>query len=202
LVDDTASNLLVWQSQEYQGVKYMRIQPSNPDRGFGRVPIHRLYYLVTPKQLLLSPNEDVVKRAIDKKNVLDACPPWLGESAGVQFTGTGIEMVKAMFNDEYYVQVQRASWENLPILNEWHRLFPKQDPVDVHYKYSHTRLVCAGGGSYVWNPDWGTMESTACGHPGSPRKPRKINWDWVKNGNFGITLQDNQMRARVSLEID
>jgi len=28
--------------------------------------------------------------------------------------------------------VQAAAWANLPVLNEWRRLFPDRDPVDVH----------------------------------------------------------------------
>ncbi len=31
------------------------------------------------------------------------------------------------------------------------------------------RLVCPGGGRYVWNEAWQTMESTVYGHPAAPK---------------------------------
>ena len=42
-------------------------------------------------------------------------------------------------------------WGNLPILNEWKRLFPDRDPVEVHQQVWQVELVCPGGGKYVWN---------------------------------------------------
>ena len=65
---------------------------------------------------------------------------------------------------------QTLSWNNLPILNEWKRRFPGQDPVKLHEQFWQTKLVCPGGGTYVWNEKWQTMESTVYGHPGEPKK--------------------------------
>ena len=49
-------------------------------------------------------------------------------------------------------------------------MFPDQDPVKVHERLWHTTLVCPGGGKYVWNDQWKTMESTVYGHPGQPKE--------------------------------
>ena len=65
--------------------------------------------------------------------------------------------------------MQLRSWSNLPILNEWKRLFPNEDPVKVHERLWHVTLICPGGGKYVWNDQWHTMESTVYGHPGQPK---------------------------------
>ena len=58
---------------------------------------------------------------------------------------------------------------NLPALNEWKRLFPDRDPVAVHREVWGVTLVCPGGGNYVWNEKYATMESTVYGHPGQPK---------------------------------
>ena len=59
--------------------------------------------------------------------------------------------------------------DNIPILNEWKRLFPGEDPVNLHQKIWQTHLISPGGGQYVWNDEWKTMESTVYGHPGQPK---------------------------------
>ena len=61
-------------------------------------------------------------------------------------------------------------WDNLPILNEWKRNIPDRDPVEVHRRLWDVELVCPGGGKYVWNEKYGTMESTVYGHPGEPKQ--------------------------------
>jgi hypothetical protein len=65
--------------------------------------------------------------------------------------------------------MQVLAWSNLPILNEWKRLFPDRDPVKLHEEFWGTKLVCPGGGTYRWNEKWQTMESTVFGHPGDPK---------------------------------
>ena len=66
--------------------------------------------------------------------------------------------------------MQTRAWSNLPILNEWKRRYPDQDPVALHEEFWQTRLICPGGGQYVWNDDWQTMESTVYGCPAAPQE--------------------------------
>ena len=65
--------------------------------------------------------------------------------------------------------MQRLSWANIPILNEWKRLFPDRDPLDAHEQLWHVRLLDPAGGDYKWNDEWQTMESTTHGHPAQPK---------------------------------
>ena len=65
--------------------------------------------------------------------------------------------------------MQRLSWGNLPILNEWKRLFPEDDSVALHERLWGVKLVCPGGGEYKWNESWQTFESTVYGHPAEPK---------------------------------
>jgi len=48
-------------------------------------------------------------------------------------------------------------------------LYPDRDPVAIHQKFWQTSLIYPGGGKYVWNKDFQTMESTASGHPRQPK---------------------------------
>ena len=72
----------------------------------------------------------------------------------------------------------------------------------MHQEVWKTRLVCPGGGSYVWNEQWQTIESTAYGHPGEP----KDGPDWpealrkILFGNFGVTFENDGLRARAVLD--
>ena len=97
--------------------------------------------------------------------------------------------------------MQRLSWANIPILNEWKRRYPDRDPVEVHEAYWQRKLVCPGGGRYRWNESWQTMESTVYGHAGEP----KDGPSWpaslarLSHGNFGLTFQDDGLRARIQI---
>ena len=199
MANDTAPNMMVWESQEYQGMKYMKIRSSDANAGPGPMGSIQIFYLTTPKRLIVTINEAIIKRAIDRKDQADEASPWLGKSVCLQVSDVGVRVVQALLREELALQLQRESWNNLPILNEWHRQFPNEDPVEVHYRYSRTRLVCPAGGKYVWNPTWATMESTATGSPGNQKKPSVARWEQIQDGNFGLTLENNQLRAKVVL---
>jgi hypothetical protein len=100
--------------------------------------------------------------------------------------------------------LQLRSWGNLSILNEWHRRYPARDPVKLHEKFWQTRLVCPGGGEYVWNDEWQTMESTVYGHPGEPKAGPKIASPiaGLTAGNFGINFEKQGLRARAIIDRD
>ena len=105
------------------------------------------------------------------------------------------------FRDDYQLRMQQLAWNNLPILNEWHRRFADEDPLAVHETFWQQRLTCPGGGTYRWNPEWRTMESTIYGHPGQPRTGPSlpVGLQRFATGNFGITFEENGLRARVQL---
>ena len=98
--------------------------------------------------------------------------------------------------------MQMRAWGNIPILNEWKRRYPDQDPVKLHARFWQAEPVCPGGGRYVWNDRWQTMESTVYGHPGQPKDgpPAPTVIQSVKSGNFGLSFEEQGLRAKVSLE--
>jgi hypothetical protein len=127
----------------------------------------------------------------------DAPQPWLGESFALQVDGRFIQMLLASRDIGYRQEMAMRSWSNLPILNEWHRLYPDRDPVELHEQVWRTRLVCPGGGKYVWNDEWQTMESTVFGHPGHETEAEAPNvWGDLLRASFGITFENQGLRAR------
>src|SRR5262249_36553881 len=159
-----------------------------------------------PSSLVVTLNESVLKRALDRHKVQladskssgkETLPPsdgereknggaavtkskdvgsnashaypWLGTNVCLRIDQSFVPMLEALFREEFRPAQQRLAWSNLPILNEWKRRYPKQDPLKLHEQFWQTKLVCPGGGRYVWNEEWQTMESTVYGHPGQPK---------------------------------
>ena len=117
--------------------------------------------------------------------------------------GDGLQLLALEGQSAIRQMLRRQSWNNLPLLNEYHRLFPERDPVLVHEDLWGVRLTCPGGGRYVWNESWGTMESTAFGCPAAP-KPGPDTFGMLKNlrmGQFGLTFEDQGLRARVVIDL-
>jgi hypothetical protein len=128
--------------------------------------------------------------------------PWLGTNAGVQVDHKLFALLLDSLGETYQQWMQTQSWNNLPILNEWHGLYPDQDPAALHERIWHTRLVCPGGGQYVWNEAWQTMESSVYGHPGEPKagpaaEPELLDFRFA---NFGLTFEGDGLRARLTLD--
>lgn len=214
LIEQVAPGATSWQSFEHQGEPYVEIGPS--DRTRGELPPGvgppRMYYSFSSDGLILAWNQDVMKRAIDrlverrgqKKAGLPVAAkgrPWLGTSVGFQFDKKLADLVLLFAGVEAQQALQALSWSNLPILNEWRRRWPDRDPVKLHEEFWYARLVCPGGGDYVWNEEWQTMESTVYGHPGEPKRgPPNVSLGDVVGGNFGLTFEDQGLRARAVID--
>jgi hypothetical protein len=104
--------------------------------------------------------------------------------------------------DESQAQLQAKAWDSLPILNAWKQRYPDQDAVALHERFWHTRPVCPGGGTYVWNDRWQTYESMVYGHRGGPKSGSAVPpaLKSLRAGNFGMTSDSRSLRARVFLE--
>jgi hypothetical protein len=214
LVESVAPGATIWESFDHHGEPYVRIGPS--ERTAGDLPdgVGRpyLYYSFSADGLIITWNQDVMKRAIDRlverrrqkkagRPLAAAGRSWLGTSVGFQFNKGFVDMISIFAGDEARQALQALAWGNLPILNEWHRRWPDRDPVKLHEEFWQTRLVCPGGGDYVWNDEWQTMESTVYGHPGEPKRgPANVSLTDVISGNFGLTFEDQGLRARAVID--
>lgn len=217
LIEQTAPKMTVWESLTYRDEPYVRVGPT--ERAQGMIPpgVGRpsLYYSFSSEGLLATFNEALLKRAIDRLLVRrqaqkDGKPlpagerPWLGTSFCFQFEQKLLTLLDRLGGESLRQILQARSWGNLPILNEWHHRYPDRDPVKVHEKFWQTRLVCPGGGEYVWNDAWQTMESTAYGHPGEPKPgpASPLPLSALTAGNFGLTFEKQGLRARAALDRD
>ncbi|HKQ38869.1 MAG TPA: hypothetical protein VJ063_12380, partial [Verrucomicrobiae bacterium] len=205
-VDQSAPQMTRWQNLEYNGQAYVRVDGRQmaADVGLAQASI---YYAATPKSLVVTLNEPLLKRAIDRaragsKGTADI-PPWLGTNLCLQLNQEFLSVLANVFDEKYEDAQQLLSWNNLPILNEWKRLYPAEDPVKLHEKYWHARLVCPGGGSYVWNDKWHTMQSTVYGHPGEPRElPGKaLPLAGYRSANLGLSFENQGLSAKVQVEV-
>lgn len=225
-VDQTAPGMTAWESLTYRDQPYVKITPTpRAARNTEELQNLAIYYVASGESLLVTLSEPLLKRAIDRQIARDESKakgegkneakgetknetppsverPWLGESVGLQARQKALKIVAALSRREYQAMMQQRAWGNLPILNEWKRRYPEQDPLAVHAKFWHEALICPGGGKYVWNPQWQTMESTVYGHPGEPKEgpatPPLL--EQVQVGNFGVTFEEQGLRARTQLE--
>ena len=213
-IEQSAPDLTSWETLKYHDISYVKISPSassladNPQMRGGAA-----FYAVTGKSLVVTLSEPLLKRALDRvvarrKAVAEGIPPvvdaapWLGESMGVQLDSKILTTGFMLLRDQYQEVMQQQSWSNLPILNEWKRLYPDRDPLQVHQQIWGTQLICPGNGKYVWNENYHTMESTVYGHPGAPKigPPMPPGFTQFASANFGVTFEENGLRARVELQ--
>ena len=214
-IDQTAPRLTAWQTLESSGLPYVKIT-ATPGQGAPDPTEIVICYAALPDSLLISPSEALIKRALAraaaaapatqpavaaKPAAAPATRPWLGTNVAVQARSRVVDLFQHMsrFDGDPLVV---SSWHNIPILNEYHRLFAGQDPVALYERAWGTHLVCPAGGKYVWNEQLRTMESTVTGCPEDPKKLPKH--DLVMNrfsfGNLGLTFENNGLRARMMLE--
>jgi hypothetical protein len=211
-VEQAAPGMTVWETREHNGQAYVRVTPSpqaqSRNRSMNKLA---LCYLASGEALIFTLSEEVLKRAIDRERerrteegdaTRTSNQSWLGENVGVRVDGAFVRVLQHIFGDNARRAMQSRCWGNLPILNEWRRRYPDLDPVELHGKFWQRRLVCPGGGEYRWNETWKTMQSTVYGHPGEPKLgptlPRQ--WQDVRLANFGLTFEENGLRAILQLQ--
>lgn len=230
-VEQTSPGMTQWESLRYHDQAYVKVSPTAKARGAGGlrdVEDLAVYYSASGDALVVTLREDVLKRAIDRQMARDkaksaspppprpqgesgdepaadqalaAAKPWLGSSVGLRVDRQVLELLAGLGWQQFQQTMQLRAWGNLPILNEWKRRYPSEDPVSVHRRVWHTELVCPGGGKYVWNAKWQTMESTVYGHPSEP-KPGPAAPPALAAfaaADFGLTFEEQGLRARVEL---
>jgi len=209
-VEQTAPKMTTWENLEYQGQPYVKV--TSPDSGDSGMPTNFcIFYAATPRSLTVTLSEPLLKRALDRQagprpsfamDQAHAARAWLGTNLCLQVAHDFVPAIDAMFHEEYESAQQLLAWNNLPILNEWKRRYPTRDPLKLHEQFWQTKLLCPGGGTYVWNEEWQTMESTVYGHPGQPKAGPKVIRPLarVSAANLGITFENDGLSARVVLQ--
>ncbi|MEM8711287.1 MAG: hypothetical protein AAGG01_10070, partial [Planctomycetota bacterium] len=174
-LEDAVPGMFDYQARDFAGAKYVAIVPMEGAL-FPETP--SLYYAAMPDALVLSFSESLIQRAMarsaERREVKKGGEPiepapWTGSSTGLHL-GEGFHAALAvdLFQVTARQEIRGRSWVNLPILNEWRRM-GAEDPVAFHENATGIRLLCPGGGEYVWNERFETMESTVFGHPAEPK---------------------------------
>jgi hypothetical protein len=215
-IEQSSPGMVHYDTLSYHDQPYVKVSPTDRARTSGVPPGElALYYSASGDALILTLREDLLHRALDRqiaraKAKDQANPPaeaakprpWLGSNVGLQVDSRAIEYLMNLSAREIQNGMRLRAWGNLPILNEWKRCYPKEDPVKIHRRLWHTELVCPGGGRYEWNEQFQTMESTVYGHPGQPKDGPAVPplLAGFRFADFGLTFEDQGLRAAVSLE--
>jgi hypothetical protein len=213
-VEQTAPGMTVWESMEHAGQPYVKVSPSERARqNEPELPDEAgLYYAASGDHLLVTINHDLLKRALERyarnqqanekgQEVPRSGPPWLGENLCAQVDQSALAFFEFAYANDFQQLMQNVAWNSIPILNEWKRRYPDQDPVALHQRIWKTRLQSPVGDGYRWNETWQTMESLSYGHPGEPKPgpafPAALRE--LAEANFGVTFEDDGLRTRVEL---
>ena len=193
-VEQSAPQMTLWQNLTYKDHPYVKISPA--PAAVGQTPQLNnlaLYYAATGTSLLITLNEPLLKRALDREiaNAATSQPttqPWLGSSVALRAQAKIFDTLMNAHQKEAQHYMQSLAWKNLPILNEWKRRYPDQDPVKLQERLWGTRLLDPAGGQFIWNEKYQTMESTTYGQPCNPKDgPTKFNifgWTSLQEAAF------------------
>jgi len=212
-IDQSSPGMTAWETLEHNERPYVKVGLSESARAesrgdaFDRLAV---YYAAMPRALIVSFNEELLKRAIDRESARTATPGpadqpyWLGSSMGLKFTQAGLALVQGPGGAAYRSAMRKRAWSNLAILNEWKRMFPERDPVEVHRQLFGVELIDPAEGEYAWNERFRTMESSTYGHPGEPKAgPAGMGvLNRIRSGNLGLTFETSGLRAQAVIEAE
>jgi hypothetical protein len=209
-MEQTSPGMTSWETVPYKKSQYVRIRAkTGPSSGNERFAFE-IFYAPTSDALLLTLSETVMRGFLDRRLTsshptglaLPAATPWSGGSLCIQLRSRGLDLVRDLSRESWQEALRRRSFANLPILNEWRRRFPQYSPQEFHNRFWKTKLICPGGGDYVWNEEYQTMESTLFGHPGAIREAGSLPdlLGEIMEMDMGVTFEHNGLRARVQFQ--
>ncbi len=215
-LEQTAPGMLSWENFESDGHTYVRISAASTSDVSEEFENIAIYYAIASGALTVTLNKPVLERALKRaskssentaaaegqKSENDEQHPWLGDNIALRASQRAAQVIEVLSFDSYQVTLQQRAWSSLPILNEWKRLYPNEDPVELHARLWGVHLVCPVGGTYRWNAQYHTMESTVFGHPGEPKRAMNMPWPLrnYRQGDFGLTFEEHGLRAKAVLE--
>ena len=201
-VESTAPELVEWEVRKHGGKSYVAVSGNEEEMGADLT----VYYAALSKALLISLDESVLKRAMERElaEVEEGVVVPLAEARQLLLVtrpGFLMETGSLIENTDLNEHRRRESWRALPVLNDWHRRFPGTDPVVFHREVFGVDLFCPGGRGYRWNNEAMTMESVAYGHPAEPKdesKPLPLIGKFGKM-RAGMEFSEGGLRLRLAL---
>ena len=206
VVREATAPMVTWTTRRYHGRRYECLTLDTTGDWGDALSEYVLYHASLDDSWVLSLREELIHRAIDRhldpgEGIPGSSSPWIGRSAALHAEGGALEVVRGLAGPHYRDRMRLRSWKNLPILEEWKRLYPDRDPVDVHQELWHVCLLCPGGGEYVWDEAARAMESTVYGRPAAPREGPELPLalERLKDVALGLTFERDGVRARAEL---
>lgn len=209
-METTAPNMVQWSNRKYKEKTYVRIAPEPKKQGDMEI-----YYSTLSDAITVSNREGVIKGVLDRtlseaKTETKDYPAtatlipgdWLGDHVAAALHRKVFEFLYEVSLENLRQRVLQQSYNNLFILNELKRLYPDKDPVEVYEKLFCTKIVCPGGKGYVFNKEYGIMESIAFGSKGNSGKTEIPSLPISDFDVFraGLTFEKDGLRARFQAE--
>jgi hypothetical protein len=197
-IESSGPDLVSWETRKHGDRRYVAVTGDEGELGMDV----SVYYATLPSALLISLNEEMLKRAIDREAVFEKGKSGTEQVIAEASTGFLIGMSEMAGSVTLEERRRRLSWNALPVLNEWYKSKSAIDPVAFHEVRFASRVTCPGGLGYRWNEKDLTMESVAFGHPSSPRDEAKDVeiLDRFKTLAMSASFEDGGMNLKVSLD--
>lgn len=197
MIEGSSPDLLRWETREFEDQKYIAIVGAGDEFGTD----FTIYYAALKTALLVTLNEDVLKRAMVRERAVVPGKK-SGEQVYVKTSPQFVQGLGEMSGTSWDERRNELSWRALPILNEWRKSKGAADPMAFHQAAFANVLTCPGGKGYRWNDQDLTMESVAYGHPGNPRydgEPMEV-LKRFKTMSAEATFEEGGMRMNLSLD--
>ena len=208
-------NYLTIEDATYKGVRYTKciakpgaaaiVNASELIVSFGSTDRS---FIITTNDKLMRKNIDrdlAIKKAKDEgKPIKPYGKPWIGKSVAARADVRLMDTFSGLYLNEYRSRMQARSWSNLTILNEWKTRYPDKDAVKLHANVWAQIVRCPGGGTYQWNEEFQTYESTVYGHPAKPRVgpnlPKRLQS--IERIDFGLTFKNKGLHLKTVIDRD
>ena len=220
MVESAAPGMLNWELRHHRGELYAKLSVGRMfgyERRSGAKPsdqsdqVPALYYAPTSDSLIIALRESVMQHALERRiarnaagnNAPVAKRDWLHGNIALHADAQLFRVLSDVAENDWQTLMQGQAWDNLPILNEWKRRYPQEDPVAVHERLWGVRLVCPGGGDYQWNEKLQTMESTLYGRPDAPKRGPELPpfFKRLSGADAALTFEPNGLRVQVTLQL-
>ena len=198
MIESVSPGLVDWETRKHGERKYVVMTGDEDDIG---APVS-IYYATLPSALLLSLNEEMLKRAIDREAKL-AKNGKAEDQVMVQTTPKFLSTMGEMDSSSSLADRRRLlSYKALPILNEWRKSRGAAEPVTFHRARFARPVRCPGGKGFRWNEEDLTMESVVFGHPGRPRvdeDPVRI-FEKFETMTMGASFEEGGLRMKMGVD--
>lgn len=210
-IESVVPGITSWEQHKLGDHAYTKVTLDDRARDTQRA----FYYVVTGNHLVFSPSETLIHRSIQRwqetpNNEGDSSSQeefdpqrWLGKNIAMQLDGRFLKALEAITYSNNEDRARHDSWCALPILNEWNRIYPNTAPIAVHQRIYKRNLTTESEEEFHWNPQLHSMESSIFGAPGTAIGESyaiPIPLRGVRSAAFGITFENQGLRARMSID--